>query len=157
MIILLVILILLVGGGGYYAGPGWGYYGGGGLDLYSCYRPPLPFVWSSSRSLKQPAGGACVLCGSFGLLPYVLQSFRETNDGWRLSFSPADEVKSQQALNGDHWADPVVQCASQPKLCYVGISRPDRGRRDVRVASGQSIHGVTRVLLHTRKQLSLLI
>jgi len=39
------------------------------------------------------------------LLPYVRQSFRRTNEGWRLAFNPADEERSQELLNGDHWTE----------------------------------------------------
>jgi pimeloyl-ACP methyl ester carboxylesterase len=39
------------------------------------------------------------------LAPYLAEAFRETRDGWRLAFEPADMVASQRALNGDHWAD----------------------------------------------------
>lgn len=39
------------------------------------------------------------------LAPYLTDAFRETRDGWRLAFAPADMVASQQALNGDHWDD----------------------------------------------------
>jgi esterase len=39
------------------------------------------------------------------LAPYLEESFRETPAGWRLAFDPEDMVKSQKALNGDHWSD----------------------------------------------------
>jgi pimeloyl-ACP methyl ester carboxylesterase len=47
------------------------------------------------------------LAGRIGahLLPYVQDSFRHSADGWRLAFDPADMLRSQSALNGDHWDD----------------------------------------------------
>jgi len=39
------------------------------------------------------------------LLPYVQQSFRQTDEGWRLAFDPIDEDQSQRQLNGVHWRD----------------------------------------------------
>jgi pimeloyl-ACP methyl ester carboxylesterase len=38
-------------------------------------------------------------------LPYLEDAFRETGAGWGLAFDPRDTVASQDALNGDHWAD----------------------------------------------------
>lgn len=39
------------------------------------------------------------------MLPYLVDSFRHTSDGWHLPFDPQDMVTSQCELNGDHWAD----------------------------------------------------
>lgn len=39
------------------------------------------------------------------LLPYLQDSFRQTPDGWRLAFDPADIVASQKNLCGNHWQD----------------------------------------------------
>jgi pimeloyl-ACP methyl ester carboxylesterase len=39
------------------------------------------------------------------LLPYVLDSFRQTQKGWRLAFDPQDMLASQLQLNGDHTDD----------------------------------------------------
>ena len=39
------------------------------------------------------------------LVPYVLDSFRSTPNGWRLAFEPREMLESQLQLNGDHWAD----------------------------------------------------
>jgi len=36
---------------------------------------------------------------------YLKDSFRQTAEGWRLAFEPADMVSSQNSLNGDHWED----------------------------------------------------
>jgi pimeloyl-ACP methyl ester carboxylesterase len=39
------------------------------------------------------------------LLPYLSDSFRHVQGGWRLPFEPADMLVSQRHLNGDHWKD----------------------------------------------------
>jgi len=39
------------------------------------------------------------------LRPYVEASFRNSAEGWRVAFDPADMMVSQATLNGDHWAD----------------------------------------------------
>lgn len=39
------------------------------------------------------------------LAPYLRDSFRRTDDGWRLAFEPRDMIASQAALVGDHWSD----------------------------------------------------
>ena len=39
------------------------------------------------------------------LLPYLVDSFRQTSDGWQLAFDPQEMVASQLKLNGDHWTD----------------------------------------------------
>lgn len=39
------------------------------------------------------------------LAPYLLDSFRDTPDGWQLAFDPREILASQLQLNGDHWAD----------------------------------------------------
>lgn len=39
------------------------------------------------------------------LLPYLLDSFRHTTEGWQLAFDPHETLASQLQLNGDHWAD----------------------------------------------------
>lgn len=39
------------------------------------------------------------------MLPYFQDSFRETPEGWRLAFDPADMVASQGFVNGNHWKD----------------------------------------------------
>lgn len=45
------------------------------------------------------------------LLPYLLDSFRNTPAGWRLAFDPHQMLASQLQLNGDHWADwPATRC-----------------------------------------------
>ena len=41
----------------------------------------------------------------YRLLPYLLDSFRQTTEGWRLAFDPQDMVESQNQLNGDHTDD----------------------------------------------------
>lgn len=39
------------------------------------------------------------------LLPYLLDSFRQTPEGWRLVFDVNEMIVSQNNLNGDHWKD----------------------------------------------------
>jgi pimeloyl-ACP methyl ester carboxylesterase len=39
------------------------------------------------------------------LAPYLLDSFRSTQNGWRLAFEPREMLESQLRLNGNHWAD----------------------------------------------------
>ncbi|MHB1529930.1 MAG: alpha/beta fold hydrolase [Acidiferrobacteraceae bacterium] len=39
------------------------------------------------------------------LAPYLLDSFRSTQNGWRLAFEPREMLESQLHLKGDHWAD----------------------------------------------------
>jgi esterase len=36
---------------------------------------------------------------------YLADAMRERPDGWGLAFTPADTVRSQEELDGDHWAD----------------------------------------------------
>ncbi len=38
-------------------------------------------------------------------MPYLVESFRKDDKGWRLAFDPQDMVVSQKHLNGDHWTD----------------------------------------------------
>jgi pimeloyl-ACP methyl ester carboxylesterase len=38
-------------------------------------------------------------------IPYLQDSFRQTEEGWKLAFDPKDTVASQKCLNGDHWQD----------------------------------------------------
>ncbi|MEO6147546.1 MAG: alpha/beta hydrolase, partial [Sulfuriferula sp.] len=47
------------------------------------------------------------LAGRIGqrLLPYLLDSFRNTSGSWQLAFDPHETLESQRQLNGDHWAD----------------------------------------------------
>ena len=37
--------------------------------------------------------------------PYLQDSVRHTQDGWRLAFEPREMVMSQSHLNGNHWED----------------------------------------------------
>ena len=39
------------------------------------------------------------------LAPYLLESMRETNEGWKLAFEPSEMLDSQRSVNGDHWQD----------------------------------------------------
>jgi esterase len=38
-------------------------------------------------------------------VPYLRDSFRQSETGWHLAFDPQDVVRSQQNLVGDHWSD----------------------------------------------------
>ncbi|MEW2524216.1 alpha/beta hydrolase [Streptomyces sp. NPDC047071] len=61
--------------------------------------------------------------------PYVSGAVRAYADGWGLAFHPADVIASQQALNGDHWAD------------WLGSDCPAllvRGRRSRVLGAGQA-------------------
>ncbi len=62
-------------------------------------------------------------------LPYLENSFRHGNDGWRLAFEPLEMVQSQGHLNGDHWSDWLA--SSSPALVIRG--------RDSRVTSQDRI------------------
>lgn len=39
------------------------------------------------------------------LAPYLQDSFRQVEGGWRLAFDPEDMAKSQACIRGDHWSD----------------------------------------------------
>jgi pimeloyl-ACP methyl ester carboxylesterase len=39
------------------------------------------------------------------LVPYLLDSFRQTPEGWRLAFDVDEMIISQNNLNGNHWGD----------------------------------------------------
>lgn len=56
------------------------------------------------------------------LAPYLRESYRHTAAGWRLAFDPADMVKSQEALNGDHWSDWLA--SSCTALLIRGLGSP---------------------------------
>jgi esterase len=64
------------------------------------------------------------------LLPYVQQSFRRNDDGWRLAFDPADEEKSQQFLNGNHWCDRLAN--NCPALVIRGDHSPITNESDAK-------------------------
>jgi pimeloyl-ACP methyl ester carboxylesterase len=39
------------------------------------------------------------------LAPYLLESIRETKEGWKLAFEQREMLESQRLVNGDHWQD----------------------------------------------------
>ena len=39
------------------------------------------------------------------LAPFLVESFRETPEGWRLAFEPSEMVESQRLINGDYSED----------------------------------------------------
>lgn len=60
-------------------------------------------------------------------LPYLRDSIRHVDEGWRLAFDPQDMVESQTCINGDHWSDWLASsCAA---LLVRGkdsrVTRPD--------------------------------
>jgi esterase len=58
---------------------------------------PWAGVYETRSALEQLIGER--------LVPALAPSIRETASGWTLAFDPRDTVKSQIALNGDHWDD----------------------------------------------------
>lgn len=52
-------------------------------------------IYETRRELEEKIGQR--------LAPYVAPSFRETAEGWRLAFEPADMIRSTAQINGDHW------------------------------------------------------
>ncbi|MFF5173846.1 alpha/beta fold hydrolase [Micromonospora sp. NPDC000089] len=62
--------------------------------------------------------------------PYLERTFRERPDGWGFSFDPADTVRSQRALTGDHWPDwLIVRC---PTLLVRGTRSDELTARHAR-------------------------
>lgn len=53
---------------------------------------------------------------------YLAPSFRQTAQGWKLAFEPAEMVQSQTCLNGDHWTDWLA--TSCPALLLHGAQSP---------------------------------
>lgn len=44
-------------------------------------------------------------CIGSGLLPYLQDSFRETDLGWQLAFEPEEILMSLNSIKGDYWLD----------------------------------------------------
>ncbi|PYC63042.1 alpha/beta hydrolase [Micromonospora arborensis] len=62
--------------------------------------------WAFTTTLPRHAPTREALASAVGTAaPYLACSFRQTENGWGLSFDIDDTVASQQALNGDHWKD----------------------------------------------------
>ncbi|OKI16434.1 hydrolase [Streptomyces sp. CB03911] len=83
--------------------------------------------WSFTERLPRAAPSRQELIAALGAAaPYLECSVRRSGDGWDYSFDPEDTVRSQKALNGDHWAD------------WTGVSCPTllvRGRRSDELAA----------------------
>ena len=72
-------------------------------------------------------------------VPYLRDSFRQSEDGWRLAFDPRDMVRSQQNLVGDHWADWLASS------CHALVLRG----RESRVTSAEHIEQMVERRPHT--------
>ncbi|MCX5214635.1 alpha/beta hydrolase [Kitasatospora sp. NBC_00240] len=83
--------------------------------------------WSFTERLPRGASSRGALIAALGAAgPYLECSVRRTGDGWGYSFGIEDTVRSQQALNGDHWDD------------WTGVRCPTllvRGRRSDELAA----------------------
>jgi pimeloyl-ACP methyl ester carboxylesterase len=64
-------------------------------------EPTFVLQWAGVFSRRQ------VLVDRIGprLAPYLLESIRETKEGWKLAFEPREMLESQRFVNGDHWQD----------------------------------------------------
>ncbi len=67
------------------------------VEADASFTLPWSGVFPSREALAERVGQR--------MLPYLLDSFRETSVGWRLAFDPQEMVASQLQLNGDHWSD----------------------------------------------------
>jgi esterase len=85
------------------------------------------------------------------LVSVLTPSIRETASGWTLAFDPKDTVKSQKALNGDHWDDwlasscPALLIGGRdsrvthaPQLEEMASRRPNT--KLVTLAGGHAVH-----------------
>lgn len=85
------------------------------------------------------------------LVPYLQDSFREAEDGWRLAFDPQDTVASQDCLNGNHWQDwlatncPALlvrgmdsRVTSQAQLEQMALRRPNTHMKSLK--GGHVVH-----------------
>lgn len=74
------------------------------------------------------------------MAPYFAPSFRQTKQGWKLAFEPADMVRSQNCLNGDHWQDWLA--TSCPALLLHGDQSPvlSRAMSEEMVARRANVH-----------------
>lgn len=85
------------------------------------------------------------------LSPYLAKSMREVDGGWALNFDPAEVLRSEDALNGDHWAEwlshdcPALVMRAANSAVVSGAVLEDMVRRRpntrlVAIESGHSIH-----------------
>lgn len=85
------------------------------------------------------------------LTPYLLDSFRSTQNGWRLAFEPREMLESQLQLNGNHWSDWLAsECPAlllrgrnsrltkQAQLEHMAARRPNT--RLVELEGGHVVH-----------------
>lgn len=54
---------------------------------------------------RRAATRDALVAGLGPIAPYLVDAVRSFPDGWGLAFDAHDMVRSQQELNGDHWAD----------------------------------------------------
>jgi pimeloyl-ACP methyl ester carboxylesterase len=73
-----------------------------------------------ARGLPRTAPSREALAAALGrVAPYLECSFRQADQGWAYSFDIDDAITSEQALDGDHWADWLaVTC---PTLLFHGV------------------------------------
>ncbi|MDQ0306935.1 pimeloyl-ACP methyl ester carboxylesterase [Kitasatospora herbaricolor] len=92
--------------------------------------------WSFTERLLRGAASRPELIAALGAAaPYLECSVRRSGDGWGFSFDLEDTVRSQKALNGDHWGD------------WTGVSCPTllvRGTRSDELAADHARAMVTR-------------
>lgn len=67
------------------------------IDIGIRFSLPWAGVYKTREDLDNKIGPR--------LLPYLTDSFRETEEGWRLAFEPAELVHSAELVWGDHWQD----------------------------------------------------
>lgn len=72
-------------------------------------------------------------------VPYLRDSFRQSDAGWHLAFDPQDMVRSQQNLVGDHWSDWLASTC--PALVLRG--------RESRVTSQEHVEQMASLRPHT--------
>lgn len=72
-------------------------------------------------------------------IPYLGESFRRSEAGWRLAFDPSDMIRSQQNMIGDHWADWLASTC--PAIVVRG--------RESRVTSQQHVEQMASLRPHT--------
>ena len=84
------------------------------IDVDTSFTLPWAGVFPDREALAERIGQR--------LLPYLVDSFRQTSVGWQLAFDPRDLVASQLQLNGDHWSDWLASTC--PALLIRGRESP---------------------------------
>lgn len=89
-------------------------------DIGAVVNDDLSFClpWSGVFKTKKDL----VACIGSNMAPYLAPSLRQTAQGWKLAFEPAEMVQSQNGLNGDHWQDWLA--TSCPALLLHGTQSP---------------------------------